>query len=220
MTVIAIDGPSGSGKSTVAKTIAKRAGWAYLDTGAMYRAAAVWAERAGALDRPEVLPQLVRTMPLKVPLDPGDQRIYLGDEDISELIRTSFVSALVSRVSTVIPVRHVLVALQQQIVAEHRAAGIVVEGRDITTVVAPDADVRVLLTASPQVRLTRRALDQLGQADAAALAATEDEVHRRDRDDSTVAEFMTAPPGVTPIDSSELDIEQTVQAVLALVPVS
>ncbi|MDR2253553.1 MAG: (d)CMP kinase [Bifidobacteriaceae bacterium] len=218
MTVIAIDGPSGSGKSTVAKALATQLGWAYLDTGAMYRAAAVWVRRAGALDSPERMPELVRDMPLRISLDPGDQRVFLGDDPVTDVIRSSEVSALVSKVSTVIPVRQVLVARQRELVAERREAGIVVEGRDITTVVAPDAEVRVLIAASPEVRLRRRALDQLGRGDADALAATADEVLRRDRDDATVAEFMAAPPGVTLVDSSDLTVDETVAAVAALLP--
>jgi cytidylate kinase len=218
MSVIAIDGPSGSGKSTVAKAVARRLGFAYLDTGAMYRAAAVWVERAGALDRPAEMPALVRAMPLRISLDPDDQRVNLGDDDVTGLIRASRVSALVSRVSTVIPVRQVLVARQRQLVADHRQPGIVVEGRDITTVVAPEAEVRVLVTAAPEARLRRRALEQLGEASATALAATADEVHRRDRDDSAVAEFMAAPAGVTVVDSTDLTIDETVAAVLALAP--
>jgi cytidylate kinase len=216
VTVIAIDGPSGSGKSTVAKAVAARLGLAYLDTGAMYRAAALWVERAGALDRPELMPGLVRDMPLRVSLDPASPSVFLGADDVSAAIRASRVSALVSRVSTVIPVRRVLVAWQRRLVRENREPGIVVEGRDINTVVAPDADVRALVTASAAARLRRRALDQLGEADAEAMAAMEDEVLRRDRDDSAVAEFLEAPPGVTLIDSSGLTVEQTVEAVLAL----
>ncbi|MDR2566615.1 MAG: (d)CMP kinase [Bifidobacteriaceae bacterium] len=219
MTVIAIDGPSGSGKSTVAKAVARELGLAYLDTGAMYRAAALAAERAGLLDQPERLPELVRRLPLDVPLDPADQRVTLAGEDVTALIRTSAVSGYVSKLSTVIPVREVLVARQRQIVAANRRPGIVVEGRDINTVVAPDADVRVLITASEAARLRRRALDQRGGADAAAIEATRDEVSRRDSQDATVARFMEAPPGVTLIDSSDLSVEQTVAAVLALVPV-
>jgi cytidylate kinase len=218
MTVIAIDGPSGSGKSTVAKAIAEQLGFAYLDTGAMYRAAAIWAERAGLLDRPAKLPALIERMPLAISLDPAVQAVRLASEDVTELIRTTQVSGMVSRLSTVIPVRKVMVAQQQALVAEHRSPGIVVEGRDITTVVAPDADVRVLITASESARLRRRALDQLGQATPAAVAATRDEVVRRDRDDSTVAQFLEAPPGVTLIDSSDLTVAETVAAVLQMLP--
>ncbi|MDR1441308.1 MAG: (d)CMP kinase [Bifidobacteriaceae bacterium] len=218
MTVIAIDGPSGSGKSTVAKAIATQLGLAYLDTGAMYRAAAVRADHAGLLGVPAALPKLVEEMPLEISLDPANQVVRLAGQDVTELIRTTAVSGIVSQLSTVVPARQVLVARQRAVVEAHREPGIVVEGRDITTVVAPDADVRVLITASEPVRLRRRALDQHGQAGAAALAATEDEVVRRDRDDATVARFLDAPPGVTLIDSSDLTVEQTVAAVLELLP--
>jgi cytidylate kinase len=216
MSVIAIDGPSGAGKSTVAKAVARALGFAYLDTGAMYRAAAVWVERAGALDRPEAMADLVQAMPLEISLDPADQRVLLGDDDVTDLIRESGVSAMVSRVSTVIPARQVLVARQRQIVAASRQPGIVVEGRDITTVVAPEAEVRVLITAAPEVRLARRAKERLGVETKAALAAVSDEVLRRDRDDAAVAEFMEAPAGVQAIDTSDLGVDQVVAAVLAL----
>ncbi|MDR0365525.1 MAG: (d)CMP kinase [Bifidobacteriaceae bacterium] len=217
MTVVAIDGPSGSGKSTVAKALANQLGWAYLDTGAMYRAAAIWIDQAGALDQPDRMAALIEQMPLEISLDPVDQRFYLDGVDITDAIRTSATSRVVSKVATNIPSRHVLVAKQQQLAAANAASGIVVEGRDITTVVAPDAAVRILLTASPEARLRRRALEQHGQADSAAIAATTDEVIRRDRDDSTVAQFMDAPPGVTLLDTTDLSIEEAVAAALALV---
>ncbi|MDR0593350.1 MAG: (d)CMP kinase [Bifidobacteriaceae bacterium] len=217
MTVIAIDGPSGSGKSTVAKAVAARLGLAYLDTGAMYRAAALWADQAGLLDQPEALPKLVQQMPLEISLDPADPTVRLAGRDVTGPIRTSRVSGIVSRLSTVVPARRVLVARQRAIVAANRRPGIVVEGRDITTVVAPEADVRLLITASEAARLRRRALDQRGQAGAEAIAATRDEVLRRDRDDSAVAQFLEPPPGVTVIDSSDLSVDQTVAAVLELV---
>ncbi|MDR1823762.1 MAG: (d)CMP kinase [Bifidobacteriaceae bacterium] len=223
--VIAIDGPSGAGKSTVSKELARRLGLAYFDTGAMYRAAAVWLERHGALDQPEAMPALIDGMPLELNLDPDAQRFVLGGDDITALIRTTEVSTYVSKVSTCLGARDVLVAWQQRVVARERTAagwsegrGVVAEGRDITTVVAPDAEVRVLLTASEAARLARRALEVHGKADAAAIAATTDQVVRRDRDDSTVARFMDAPPGVTVVDSSNLTIEQTVRAILDLIP--
>jgi cytidylate kinase len=223
--VIAIDGPSGSGKSTVAKAVARDLGLAYLDTGAMYRAAAVWVAGAGALATPYRMVDLIKLMPLHISLDPDAQTVFLGHRDITELIRTTEVSTDVSKVATVIPARELMVNRQREIVAAEReptgwakGRGIVVEGRDITTVVAPDADVRVLLTASEQARLRRRALEVHGTDDAASLAATEDQVVRRDRDDSTVARFMDAPPGVTLVDTSDLTLDQSIQAVLKLVP--
>jgi cytidylate kinase len=157
-------------------------------------------------------------------LDPANQQVYLDGDDVTQAIRSPQVSAQVSLVSTQRPVRELLVDIQRALVARERTPlgwakgrGVVAEGRDITTVVAPDADVRVLLTASPAARLARRALEVHGNAGQEALAATSDQVLRRDRDDSTVAQFEAAAPGVTVVDSSDLTLDQTVQAVLDLV---
>lgn len=223
---IAIDGPSGSGKSTVSKKIAQTLGCAYLDTGAMYRAATWWALHEGIdLDDADAVLRATCEMPLEIRLDPSDQVFLMGGEDITTAIRSSELSKVVSKVAVNIPVRHEMKRRQRAIIAQENESasysggrGIVAEGRDITTVVAPDADVRVLLTASEEARLARRALEVRGAADAATIEKTRDEVLRRDRDDSTVSEFMSASEGVTMIDSSALSIDEVVQAVLSLVP--
>lgn len=223
--LIAIDGPSGSGKSTVARRVAEQLDLAYLDTGAMYRAATWWALDQGIdlEDAPRVT-AAVETMPLEISLDPSAQTLSCRGVDITDAIRTSDISKVVSKVSTIIPVRTELIRRQQAIISAEESGGysegrgIVVEGRDINTVVAPDADVRVLLTASEAARLARRAKEVRGSDSAEAIAQTRDEVVRRDRDDSTVVNFMTAADGVVTIDSSNLSIDQTVQAVLDLVP--
>ena len=205
--VIALDGPSGSGKSTVSRRVAKELGLAYLDTGAMYRATAWWCENQGIdLDDREAVAQATIAMPLEMPLDPDNQIIVCGGSDITQAIRSSELSKVVSKVATNLDVRAELKRRQRQIISEARH-GIIAEGRDITTVVAPDADIRVLLTASEEARLVRRALD-----------ATRDEVLRRDADDSTVSQFMTAQDGVTTIDSSALSIDEVVAAVISLIP--
>ncbi|MDY5588436.1 MAG: bifunctional cytidylate kinase/GTPase Der [Arcanobacterium sp.] len=222
--VIAIDGPAGSGKSTVSRQVARELDLAYLDTGAMYRAAAWWAHHQEIdLENHAAVAEAVAAMPLTINLDPNDQRISCAGVDITEAIRTSELSAVVSRVAVNLDVRAELVRRQQEIIhAETEPGGfssgrgIVAEGRDITTVVVPDASVRVLLTAAEEVRLARRALENRGVADAETLAATRDEVVRRDRDDSTVVDFMHAADGVTTIDSSQLSIEQVVAAVVEL----
>ncbi|GAB2473500.1 bifunctional cytidylate kinase/GTPase Der [Xylanimonas ulmi] len=216
MLTIAVDGPSGSGKSSVSKEVARRLGLAYLDTGAMYRAATLWAQRAvGDLtDQPRVA-EAVRAMPLVMGLDPDAPIVTLDGADVSAAIRTTEVSTEVSKVATNLAVRDELRRRQREIITG--AGGVVAEGRDITTVVAPDADVRVLLTASEEARLRRRSLDVHGVADADAVEATRDQVLRRDRDDSTVMEFQVAADGVVTVDSSDLDFEQTVRAVLAVV---
>ncbi len=217
-TVIAVDGPSGSGKSTVSRAVARRLGLGYLDTGAMYRALAWWCAHEGVdLDDREAVAAAAASMPLEMSLDPDDGRVCVAGVDVSRQIRTPGLSKVVSKVATNLKVREELVRRQRAIV-EGARYGIVAEGRDITTVVAPDADVRVLLTASKEARLARRALETRGSADAAAVAATRDEVLRRDADDSAVAEFLTAADGVTRIDSSAMGVEEVVEAVVSLVP--
>ncbi|ACZ30595.1 cytidylate kinase [Xylanimonas cellulosilytica DSM 15894] len=221
MIVIAIDGPSGSGKSSVSKEVARRLGLAYLDTGAMYRAATLWAQQtAGDLTDQAAVAAAVEDMPIAIGLDPDEPVFELDDVDVSETIRSTEVSTEVSKVATNLAVRATLRKMQQDVIAaalDGDSEGIVAEGRDITTVVAPDADVRILLTASEEARLRRRALDVHGEAHEAAVDATRDQVLRRDRDDSTVMEFQVAADGVVTVDSSDLDFEQTVQAVLAVV---
>jgi len=213
--VVAIDGPSGSGKSTVARRVAEALGLQYLDTGAMYRALTWWALEQGVDlgDRARVA-ELARDLPLEVGTDPRRPTVRVGDVDVAEAIRETRISAAVSAVAANLGVRAELVARQRAIAA---AGGVVIEGRDITTVVAPEAPVRVLLTASETTRLHRRARDVHGAADAVAVAATRDQVLRRDADDAAVAQFLAAAEGVDVVDSSELSLDQTVAAVLDLV---
>ncbi|GIG26171.1 (d)CMP kinase [Cellulomonas denverensis] len=223
--VVAIDGPSGSGKSTVSRRAAQALGLAYLDTGAMYRAATWWALRSGvSLTDQDAVAELVRSMPLVMGVDPAAPTVTVDGIDIGEAIRETAISAAVSAVATNLEVRAELGRRQRDEIGAQAASssfsggrGIVAEGRDITTVIAPDADVRLLLTASEQARLARRAREVHGSDDAAAVEATKDQVLRRDADDSTVAAFTVAADGVVTIDSSDLDLEQTVQAVLDVI---
>jgi len=214
--VIAIDGPSGSGKSTVARAVAARLRLGYLDTGAMYRALTWWARSRGIdVTDAEAVGAAAREMPLQMGTDPSSPTVAVDGVDVSEAIRSTEISENVSAVATNLAVREEMVRRQRAIVAD---GGWVAEGRDITTVVAPDADVRVLLIAREDARLARRAMDVHGAADESAVAATRDQVVRRDAQDSTVAAFTEAAPGVSVIDSSDLTVEQTVEAVLALLP--
>jgi cytidylate kinase len=216
--VIAIDGPSGSGKSSVSREVARRLGLEYLDTGAMYRAA-TWSALEVGLDLDD-LPAVaahVRDLDLQMGTDPEKPGVVVRGRDISTEIRETRISAAVSAVATNLPARAELQQRQRDLIeaaAKGDRGGCVAEGRDITTVIAPDADVRILLTASEAARLARRALDVHGSADAAAVAATRDQIVRRDADDSAVSNFQVAADGVLHLDSSGLDLEQTVQAVL------
>ncbi|MEZ0447574.1 (d)CMP kinase [Cellulomonas sp. ICMP 17802] len=218
--VVAIDGPSGSGKSSVSRGVASALGLAYLDTGAMYRAATWWCLQRGVpLTDIDAVAVQVRALPLVMGVDPAHPTVHVGGVDVGEAIRETEISAAVSAVATNLEVRAELGRLQREAIEDARVSGrgIVAEGRDITTVVAPDADVRVLLTASEEARLARRARELHGSADADAVEATRDQVLRRDADDSTVVQFHVAADGVVTVDSSHLDLAQTVQAVLDVV---
>ena len=217
---IAIDGPSGSGKSSVSRAVARALGVGFLDTGAMYRALTWWClERDIDLTDADAVAAAARDLPLTVGTDPDAPTVSVAGTDISQAIRTTRVSTSVSAVATNLEVRAELQQRQRDLMAQitQETGGVVAEGRDITTVVAPDASVRVLLTASEEARLRRRSAELHGSTDAAAVEATRDQVVRRDRDDSTVSTFTEAAPGVVLVDTSDLDFDQSVAAVLAVV---
>mgnify|MGYP001362514668 FL=1 len=217
---VAIDGPSGSGKSSVSRAVARALGVGFLDTGAMYRALTWWClERDIDLTDADAVAAAARDLPLTVGTDPDAPTVSVAGTDISQAIRTTRVSTSVSAVATNLEVRAELQQRQRDLMAQiaQETGGVVAEGRDITTVVAPDASVRVLLTASEEARLRRRSAELHGSTDAAAVEATRDQVVRRDRDDSTVSTFTEAAPGVVLVDTSDLDFDQSVAAVLAVV---
>lgn len=215
--VVAVDGPSGSGKSSVSRRVAQRFGLAYLDTGAMYRALTWWCLERGVDVRDQAaVTATMDELPLDMGTDPSAPHVSVGGQDVGAAIRETRVSEQVSAVATNLDVRARMRDLQRSLIGSD-PRGTVAEGRDITTVVAPDADVRVLLTASEQARLERRARELHGHAEADAVAATRDQVVRRDRDDSTVSQFVEAADGVVTVDSSSLTLEQVVDAVSALI---
>ncbi|BDZ37839.1 (d)CMP kinase [Microbacterium suwonense] len=211
---IAIDGPAGSGKSSVSKAIARRLGYGYLDTGAAYRALA-WQvlERGADTADADAVRSAASDFPLIQRLDPDDRHVLVGDANVTDAIRDPRVSAAVSGVARVPEVRVQVNEMFRRMVAEADYPAVVVEGRDITTVVAPDAPVRILLTAAPEVRAARRA-GELGGSDPVAVAAA---LHKRDASDSSVVDFLNAAPGVDVVDSTELDFSQTIDAVLAVI---
>jgi len=215
--VVAIDGPAGSGKSSISKQAARRLGFGYLDTGAAYRALAWHALQHGidTSDSSAVL-DVAGDFDFAISLDPDAYWVRVGSTDVTDAIREPEVTDAVSGVARVPVVRQSVNALFRALVAQSGAAGVIVEGRDITTVVAPDAPARVLLTAAPEVRAARRSAEMTTQ-DAAAVAAA---LHRRDASDSSVVDFLTAAPGVTVVDSTDLDFDETVEAVLAAVRTS
>ncbi|MEA5153509.1 (d)CMP kinase [Raineyella sp.] len=212
--VVAIDGPSGSGKSSTSRAVAEHFGWAYLDTGAMYRAMAwAWLSSGIAIEDADAVVAMVRRTDLRVGTDPAAPTVSVDGTDVTAAIRAPRVSAEVSKVSSIQGVRDELIARQRAAIAAARD-GIVVEGRDITTVVAPDAQVRILLVADPQARVARRAAELGGRATGAEVT---DQVIRRDRDDSRVTAFTEAAEGVTVIDSTYDDLPTVVGRVVGLV---
>ena len=208
---VAIDGPSGSGKASTARGVAERLGLAYLDTGAMYRAAA-WLVADRNLDEPDDIVDAIRTASQEISLDPAAFAIAIEGPEVTEAIREPRISAAVSKVATIQAVRDILIARQRELIAGAEQ-GIVAEGRDITTVVAPEAPVRVLLVADPAARIARRHAELGESVDQAQVT---DQVIRRDADDSTVAAFTEAAPGVTVVDSTHLTLAEVIDRICAL----
>ncbi|GAA0211289.1 (d)CMP kinase [Actinomadura nitritigenes] len=212
--VIAMDGPSGSGKSSASKGVARALGLRYLDTGAMYRAMTWWMLRNGVpVEDADAVAARAGDPVIVSGTDPDAPSISVDGQDVSEPIRTREVTNAVSAVSAVPAVRARLVALQREIMTD---GGIVVEGRDIGTVVAPDAPVKVYLTASEEVRAARRAKD-LAADPGASVTVTQAEQARRDRLDSTrKASPLAKAADAHEIDSTELGLAEVIEAVVRL----
>lgn len=204
--VVAVDGPSGSGKSTVSRRLASRLGARYLDTGAMYRAV-TWAVLAAGVDPhdAESVAKVARELDLSITTDPEPPVVAVDGADVTVEIRGPAVTAAVSAVSAVPEVRRLLVDRQREIMAASEC--IVVEGRDIGTVVAPDADLKVFLTASAAERARRRSAEYA--TDPALTAA---DLYRRDRLDSTrLADPLQQAADAVVLDSTEMDIDEVVE---------
>ncbi|HEY1529430.1 MAG TPA: (d)CMP kinase [Galbitalea sp.] len=212
--VVAIDGPAGSGKSSVSKASAKVLGFGYQDTGAAYRAFALYClQHATDLADPSAVTAALPNFEYEIGIDPNDYWVHVGGADVTDEIREPRVSAAVSSVARIPEVRSYMVDLFRSVIQASLSPGIIVEGRDITTVVAPDANVRILLTASEQVRIDRRSAELSGES----AESTAQQLTSRDAQDSKVVDFLNAAPGVTTLDSTDLDFDQTVAAVVALV---
>ncbi len=210
--VVALDGPSGTGKSTVARGLARRLGVRYLDTGAMYRAATLAVLRAGvALDDPVAIARRVETASIEVSTDPNAASICLDGEPVDDEIRSAEVTAAVSAVSAVAAVRAQLVAAQREVIDD---GAIVVEGRDIGTVVWPGARPKVYLTAHARIRAERRAGETGQLADVAGVAA---DIERRDRLDSTrSASPLARADDAVDLDTTDLDVDAVIERLVAL----
>ncbi|UPK73180.1 (d)CMP kinase [Nocardioidaceae bacterium SCSIO 66511] len=210
--VVAVDGPSGSGKSSTARGVAQRLGLAYLDTGAMYRAI-TWAllEAGVHVDDADAVADAAAKVVLDVGTDPGEPTIHADDVDVSGPIRGPHVTAAVSAVAAVPAVREQLVAEQRSLIAG--SGGIVVEGRDIASVVAPDAAVKVYLVADAEARASRRAAE-LGGSD---VSATKADLERRDSyDSSRTASPLRRADGAQVIDTTHLSLDEVIEEIVRL----
>lgn len=212
---IAIDGPSGTGKSSVSKAVATTLGFGYLDTGAMYRALAWWCLDQGVdLDDTDAVAAQAADYDLVMGDDPANPTVTVGGRGIDAEIREPSTTVVVSKVATNLAVRAIMRDRQRDLMAQIAAGrgGVVAEGRDITTVVAPDAEARILMTASEQARLARRSKELR-----TSVEQTRSQIVDRDKADSTVSQFMTAADGVVTIDTSSLDFDQSVAAVMQVI---
>lgn len=211
--VVAVDGPAGSGKSSVSRAAASALGYEFLDTGAAYRAL-TWLALEGGVDTTDAaaVVALLEDFPYATEVTDAGTRVHVGLADVTDAIREPRVSAAVSDIARIPEVRVALTEAFRRMIRAASGAGIVVEGRDITTVVAPDAEVRILLTADEEVRIARRSAELAPDA-----VSTAEQLRERDRRDAQVVDFMSAAPGVVTVDSTHLDFAATVQAVVDLV---
>ena len=211
--VVALDGPSGAGKSSAGRALASRLGYVYIDTGAMYRALALKALRAGApLDSERALVPLAHDV--RIELGEGGQ-VLLDGEDVTTAIRSQEVSGAASRVSVHPGVRREMVARQREM---GKAGAVVLDGRDIATAVFPDAEVKIYVDADPAVRALRRHAELRAAGQDADLAAVEREVRERDWNDSNRADSpLTRSPDAVLIDTTGLSLDEVVARMLAVV---
>jgi cytidylate kinase len=215
--IVAMDGPSGTGKSSVSRRLASALEASYLDTGAMYRVATVWVLRSGVEPTDaDAVAKAVAALPLEIGKDPLSETVLLDGEDVSGEIRGDAVTKAVSAVSAVPAVRELLVQMQRDLASS--STRIVVEGRDIGTVVLPDADVKVFLTASPEARAERRNKQNIEQGRDDDYESVLADVQRRDHADSTraVSPLRPAEDSVI-VDTSELDLDGVIERLLLVV---
>jgi cytidylate kinase len=210
--VIAIDGPAGAGKSTIARRLAGRLGFTYIDTGAMYRAVALWGLRQNVSpDDMHRMEQLA--LAAEIELAPG--RISLNGEDVTDAIRTLDVSSGASRIAVIPGVRRAMAAKQREI---GERTSVVMEGRDIGTVVFPAADVKIFLDANPQERVRRRLLEENAKGAAVSEAALASQMKERDQRDSTRADApLSQAPDAVYLDSTGLTLDEVEEAALKIV---
>lgn len=212
--IVAIDGPAGAGKSTLAKRVAEKLGFVYINSGAMYRAIALWAIRLGvSLSDMHRLEQLAKEA--KIELGTAEGRVFLNGEDITEAIREARISAAASKVSAVPGVRRALLAVQRRMAEQN---SVVMEGRDIGSVVFPRAQVKIFLDAEPKERARRRALELQQRGQGTDVHVVAGELQERDKRDRSRSEApLVQAPDAELVDTTGLSLDEVEEIVLKLV---
>jgi CMP/dCMP kinase len=214
--IIAIDGPSGAGKSTLGKMLAKKLNLLYLDTGAMYRAVALAVTRAGvSFDDIKQVAEIAETAKIELTGEPDTMKVLLDGGDVSVEIRYLEVAQAASVVSTISEVRRIMVE-HQRVIGESSPTGCVLEGRDIGSVVFPNADIKFFLTATPEARARRRFMEDQSKGRISTYEQTLAEINERDKRDTTrVDSPLTIADDAVVIDTSELDLSEVFETMLA-----
>lgn len=212
---VAIDGPAGAGKSTIAKAAAKALGYIYVDTGALYRTVALGAVRAGVLESDDGIAALLPSLLVELKFVDGSQHVYLNGEDVSDLIRTPEISMGASKVSAVPAVRAFLLDLQRDLAKKNN---VIMDGRDIATVVLPNAQVKIFLSATPECRARRRYKELVEKGQTVTYEDVLADVNRRDYQDSH-REIAPLKPSADSImaDTSELDLQQSTDLIINII---
>ena len=212
---IAIDGPTGSGKSTLAKNLAKRLGWAYLDTGAIYRTVGLYVHRAGIDPGDEAaIASILPQMDLSLRHGTEGQRVFLGSEDVSDQIRVPQVASLASQVAVHPAVRAFLLETQRAFAKAHN---VVMDGRDIGTEVLPDADLKVFLTASLEARAQRRHTELIGRGVEISFAEVMENIRKRDeRDMSREVSPLRQAEDAVPLDTTHMNLKESIETLTRL----
>lgn len=212
---VAIDGPAGAGKSTIARAAAKKLGYIYVDTGALYRTVALAAVRREVLDDADGVAAMLPQIGVELKFENGEQQVYLDGENVSSLIRTPQISMGASKVSAIPKVREYLLSLQQSIAKENN---VIMDGRDIATVVLPNADVKIFLFATPECRAQRRYKELIEKGENVTYEDVLKDVNDRDYQDShrEIAPLKPSEDSVM-ADTSDLDLQQSTEMIIGII---
>lgn len=212
---VAIDGPAGAGKSTIARAAAKELGYIYVDTGALYRTVALAAVRRDVIDDAEGVAAMLPQISVELKFENGEQQVYLDGENVSSLIRTPQISMGASKVSAIPKVREYLLSLQQSIAKENN---VIMDGRDIATVVLPNADVKIFLFATPECRAQRRYKELIEKGENVTYEDVLKDVNERDYQDShrKIAPLKPSEDSVM-ADTSDLDLQDSTKMIIGII---